>query len=418
MSGAILKQITGNQRTKLILIALFILVVLLMMPPSYQLLVKPRGKAFDWFPVWVGGRAILAGENPYGIETLHTIQQGVYGHIISLDKYQHGFPHPAHTAFVLLPFIVIPFSASVVLWVSLQIPLFMVTLLLGLDLLKWSVRPLVLFLLLIFMTLGFRYPINVYVLGQLAFFVLFCFVLSAWLFQKGHPRWAAVVLTCATIRPDLAFVAILLALFWVWRSLARNEFMITLLVSGLVFALLPTVFLGGFWPLIWINAIFSYGHNPNAIWPPELLPFVWMQGVLLVLMALWLARYVISAWRKPTFYNQAMLVSATALFEAIVVFQTGSYNLTFILVSALILLRFANSRWLQALIVPSLLMPWLYFTLEAVDERAHWLIFLLIPGQFILFQELLNYGKFIHSDSAPVRAKHLLSSADKSDTRH
>jgi len=376
------------------------------MLPSYQLLVRPRGGAFDWFWIWAGGRAILAGENPYGPETTRVIQLGVFGHIIPPDEYQHGFPQPAHIAFVLLPFIVFSFSSSVLLWVSLQIPLFMAIILLGFDLLKWSVRPLVLFLLIIFMTLGFRYPMNVYVLGQLIFFVLFCFILSAWLFQKGHPRWAAVALACATIRPDLALIAILLAFFLIWKSPRRNEFIIALAASGLVLAFLPAIFIG-FWPFTWINAILSYGHNPFATWPPELLPSAWMRIVLRAAMTVWLARYIMLAWRKPTFYTQSMLVSAAVIFWLVILPQTGSYNLTFILIPALIFLRYTNLRWLQVIIVLSLLMPWVYLGLGVTYEIFDKLVFLLIPGQFVLFQETLRYLNLAQLYSTTVDATHL-----------
>ena len=49
-------------KTLLILGCLFILIVALMTVPSYQLLVKPRGQAFDLFWIWAGGQAILNGE--------------------------------------------------------------------------------------------------------------------------------------------------------------------------------------------------------------------------------------------------------------------------------------------------------------------------------------------------------------------
>lgn len=374
-------------KTQLILAVMFIGIVLLMTIPSYQLLVKPRGEAFDLFWIWAGGQAVLSGENPYGPETTRIIQLGVFKKIIPPEDYQHGFPHPAHITFVLFPFTAPPFFWSILFWVSLQIPLFMVTLLLGFNLLEWSVRPATLFGLAILTTLGFRYPINVYILGQLIFFVMFFALLSIWLYQHDHPRGAAIALALTTIRPDLSLLAILLAFMMVRNSAKRTEFIATLLVCGLISLLLPALFIG-FWPITWLTAIFSYGSNPFATWPPELLPISWLGLALTGLLALWLVRTLSLAWRKARAYHYALAISATTLFGLISLPQTGSYSLTIALIPALILMHYAVSSWLQALIAVSLLTPWLYFSLGQSFDR---LIFLLIPLQFVIFQEIVVY---------------------------
>jgi general stress protein CsbA len=380
------KQNVIRRATPFLLVGLFIFSVALMMLPSYRLLVKPRGQSFDLFWVWVGGRFVLTGNNPYGPEATRAIQLGVFKKVIPPEEYQHGFPHPAYIAFVLLPFVILPFSWSVLLWISLQIPLFMIILLLGFDLLDWPIRPPLLFLLGFLTTFGFRYPINVYVLGQLTFFVIFCLLLSAWLFQRQNPRWAAVAMACATIRPDLSLPAIVLALILTWNSPRRNQFVTTLLGAGLVLAVLPVPFIG-FWPLTWINAIRSYGSNPFATWPPELLRSLWLMAVLLTGMTVWTGRHLFLSWQKPTLLHQRLMVSAMVLFSLIVLPQTGSYILTLVLIPALILLRYARPLWLRAIIASSLLMPWLYLMLGKHFET---LIFLLIPLQFVLFQEIVR----------------------------
>jgi hypothetical protein len=379
-------NLTVHQKNLIILIPLFVVIVALMAIPSYQLLVKPRGKAFDLFWIWAGGQAILRGENPYGPETTRVIQLGVFNKIIPPHQYQHSFPHPAHIAFVLLPFVALPFSWSIIIWLSLQIPLFMITLLLGFNLLNWSIRPFWLFVLTVLALMGFRYPINAYVVGQLTFFVIFCFVLPAWLFKENHLRWSAMVLTCTTIRPDLALLAILIALLLVRRSPQRVAFITTLLITGLIFSLIPVMFIG-FWPLTWLQALQSYGANPFATWPPELLP-LWLRVGLLLLLAAWAGRYIFLTWQNSNLKNNLFMTSALILFGLIVLPQTGSYNLTFCLIPAFILMRYARLPWLKGVIAASLLLPWFYFSLS---EPFDVLIFLLIPGQFILFQEIVRF---------------------------
>ena len=375
-----------NKGAIFISVGLFSLVVVLMMLPSYELLVKPRGQAFDWFWIWAGGRAVLTGQNPYGPETTQIIQLGVFRKIIPRDEYQHGFPHPAHIALVMLPLISLPFVWSVLLWLSLQIPLFMVAFFIGCQVLNYSMRPYLLFLLILLTSLGFRYPLNVYVLGQLTIFIIFCALLSAWLFQQQHPRWAAGVLACITVRPDLALLVILPAFILIRNSPRRNEFIITLLSVGLILALLPAIFIG-FWPIKWFNALGTYSDNPFATWPPELLPTFWLMAGLLVGMTAWLGRYISLVWQKPSYFHNNLMVSATILFGLIVLPQTGSYTLTLALIPAMILLCYARPLWLRIIIIISLLMPWLYFL---IGKPFDTLIFLLIPGQFIVLQEIVR----------------------------
>jgi hypothetical protein len=370
----------------LIALLLFMLTTILMLKPTLDLLIGPRGQSFDWLPIWAGGHAVLEGEDPYGPEVTRRIQLAVFRQVIPPEEYQHGFSNPAHLAFVLLPLMILPFSLSLLLWLSLQIPLFMVNLLLGLQLLKWPVRPLFLFLLTFLTLLGFRYPINVYVLGQLTFFVIFCMLLSLWLFQQGRPRWAAVALACATIRPDLSLLAILLSVLFLWGSPFRYPFFIALFLAGLVLALLPLFFIG-FWPLAWLEELQGYVNNPFATWPPQLLPWTWLRLVLQAGLMAWIGYYLWRAWREPTPFSRSLLVSAALLASLLLLLQTGSYNLTLALVPALILIRYARPTWLKALITLSLLAPWFYFWLGPAFDR---LIFLLIPGQFILFQFLVE----------------------------
>lgn len=385
MVDKFVKDLGTNRTTFLILVGLFIIAVLLMIAPSYHLLVKPRGQSFDLFWIWAGGQSILSGENPYGPETTRAIQLGVFKKVIPPHQYQHGFPHPAHIALVLLPFVITPFFWSVLIWLSLQIPLFLVTLLLGFKLLDWPVRPMILALLTLLALLGFRYPVNVYVLAQIHFFILFCFVLSIWLFEHGYPRWSAIALACTTIRPDLALPALVVAFLLTQKSPKQKEFILTLLVVGVIFLVLPAFFIG-LWPVTWIKAILSYGSNPFATWPPELLPSLWLRVVLIIGLIIWAARYIIQAWQHQTAYYQSLMISAVVMVSLIIFPQTGSYSLTFILIPAFILIRYARP-WLKIIITLSLLMPWVYFLL---DKPFDVLIYIFIPAQFILFQEMVR----------------------------
>jgi hypothetical protein len=82
------------------------------------------------------------------------------------------------------------------------------------------------------------------------------------------------------------------------------------------------------------------------------------------------------------------LIGAAILYGLIVLPQTGSYTLTLALIPAMILWYLAGPLWLKVILAASLLMPWFYFALGGPFDR---LIFLLIPGQLMIFQEMVRW---------------------------
>lgn len=373
------------KQTPLILAGLFIIITLLMMIPSYQLLAQPRGRSFDFYASWVGGRAMLSGQNPYGPEQTRQIQLGIYRQIIPPNQYQHGFALPAHTGLVLLPLMLLPFDWAILVWLGLQIPMFFAALLLGLHILDWPLSPRGLFGLALLTTLGYRYPLVAYSVGQMTIFVMLTLTLSAWLFGRGHPALAALALAGSTIRPDMALPALLLSVILTWRSPHRNRFWLALAAVSGGLLLIPILFTGDIWPLTWLQQVTAYGNrNPFNTWPPGLLPG-WAALLLAIGLLLWLIFYLHRAWQTPSALRLSLLTSAGVLSGLLLLPQTGAYTLSLALIPSLILLRYAFG-WLKVLIVVSLLTPWLYFWLDF--ERA---IFLLIPLQFILIQILVSY---------------------------
>ncbi len=377
----------SSRNTSIILAVLFLVITILMMIPSYQLLAKPRQQSFDFYSSWIGGRAILNGQNPYGPEPTRLIQQGIYRKIIPPDEYQHGFALPAHTGLVLLPLMLLPFEWAILIWLGLQIPMFFAALLLGLQILEWPVSPRGLFGLALLTTLGFRYPLVAYSVGQITIFVMLCVTLSMWLFGRGHPTLAALALAGSTIRPDMALPALLLSLILTWRSPHRKHFLLTLAAVGGGLLLIPILFTGDIWPLTWLQQVTAYGNrNPFNTWPPGLLP-TWAAALLAAGVLLWLMFYLRRVWLVPSARNLSLLTSAGILAGLLLLPQTGAYTLSLALIPALILLRYAPNR-LKILIAAGLLTPWLWFWLDF--ERA---IFLLIPLQFVAMQMLVSYSR-------------------------
>jgi hypothetical protein len=353
---------------------------------TWIFIVAPGGKGFDFYWIWAGGRAVLAGQNPYGAEVTRLIQAEALRAVQPVAGYQFEFSYPASVAVALLPLLALPFQAAVLVWNTLQLPLLAGALAAGLVTLGQRVRPASWAGLLLLGFLGFRYPAMVYTLGQLTLFILFCGVLAAWLYRRGHVRLAAVALALTSIRPDIGLVLTILALCLTWRAPRRSEFRITLIGTAAGLALLPMIFIG-FWPAAWLPILQNYADlNPYIRWPLSGLGSAGLGWLAAALCTAWAGASLWRAIRQPNPVNQRLAVSALVILAQLGLKQTGLYNLSYLLVPALILWSCARRPWLRGLILASLLLPWLYFGFAPAREVA----LLAAPLQFLILQMLVS----------------------------
>jgi hypothetical protein len=84
------------------LTGLLLVLWILLSAVSYWLLALPRQQRFDFYPRWVGSRAVLAGENPYTQEVTWRIQEGMFGRRLGPGEDEQRFAYPAIIAWILL----------------------------------------------------------------------------------------------------------------------------------------------------------------------------------------------------------------------------------------------------------------------------------------------------------------------------
>lgn len=354
---------------------------------AYYLLVEPRGGAFDFYWLWQGGRAILAGQNPYGSSTTEAIQWGVFGTTLPTTQYQQVYAYPAYAAFVLLPFILVAFPLAVSVWIALQIPMFFLAMMLGMDVLGQRLSPVQAAALTVLAILGFRYPTIALVLGQVTIFVLVCMISSAWLYKAGHPTLAGVSLAVAGIRPDVALIG-LFAFVLFSRPLSSLTGLIKgFLATTLILVAMPIALIG-FWPTEWFLAISTFATNPYSTWPLAFLGSPYLIFFVLITLLAWLASYVIPALKSPSPRATSLAVSALILVALLIVKQTGPYNLTYSLVPAAILITLDPRRKFRILVASTMLLPWVYFTFNLSSGRSD---LYLVPAQFVLIQEVASH---------------------------
>lgn len=62
---------------------------------SYWLVVVDNNHRFDFYPRWVGARAVLRGESPYSDAVTEDIQRGMFGRTLGPEEDQQRFAYAA-----------------------------------------------------------------------------------------------------------------------------------------------------------------------------------------------------------------------------------------------------------------------------------------------------------------------------------
>ena len=190
---------------------------------------RPRGNLSDLYPRWLGARELLIhGRDPYSPEVTREIQRGYYGREIDParpndPKDQVGFAYPIYVVFLLAPTVrmnfdvvrLLAFWFLTVLAVA-SVPLWEISL--GRRFCVW--RTVIAALLL----LG-SYPfIEAVALDQPLLFVAAFLAASFLARQQGWLVLSGVLLAITTIKPQVAFLPLMLMVMWVsgsWRARQR-----------------------------------------------------------------------------------------------------------------------------------------------------------------------------------------------------
>ncbi len=222
----------------------------------------------DLYPRWVGGRALLRGQNPYGPEAEAETHLVVYGRPRRPEEPQFGFYYPAYVVVLVGPLLLLPLETAVRVWGAVNLA---VLLTLGLVI-AWRVspRPPPVMFGLAFFSLGLFWPgvLNVTV-GQYGLAVVGLGALGWALLRAGRDLPAGAVLALATIKPSVSFLPIVLVLGW---AAARRRFGVlagfAVCLAGLVLA---TSILAGWWVDDFIRGLVGYQVNVGSAfvtWKP------------------------------------------------------------------------------------------------------------------------------------------------------
>lgn len=363
------RRINGDRYLAMIFLLSWVLISVL----SYFLVAVPNQNRFDFYPRWVGARAVLAGKNPYAQEVTWRIQEGMFGQRLNANEDQHRFAYPATIAWILLPFWLLPFSTAISLWCGLGLLILLILPVIVSNLLRWKIPSYQLGTLLLFSVLFYRYSINSYVLGQFTPFVLACLVGAWWAVAHDQPMLALSALVGVTIRFEMAPLVLAL-LFALWRRGQRRAVSMWFGLMGMLWLL--TDLRIGLWEFDFINNVTTYAGYARLLWPPLLLGPPWAALLAGGGVLVWGGWMLAQLCCVPGDARLSWEISVVVIMVLLLMPQTGNYTLLLGLVPIWVALwsdRDQASTWLMTSFI--LISPWAFYL-----------------GQFILpmpFEQLL-----------------------------
>src|SRR5208337_4207559 len=241
----------------------------------------PRGNLSDLYPRWLGARELLLhGRDPYSAEVTREIQAGYYGRPLDASRPadppdQQAFAYPVYVVFYLAPTIRLNFGIVQRAFFWSLVAATAGSVFLWLRVLDWRVAPSIQAAMLA-LTLGSVPVLQALKLQQLTLLVAAMCAAALALLAAGRPLGAGILLSLATIKPQLVLPLLLWLGLWSLSDLRRRyrwavSFSIGTVVLGLASEALLPHWIGRFW-----HAAVAYRQYAEAIPMLEaILPHPW-----------------------------------------------------------------------------------------------------------------------------------------------
>jgi hypothetical protein len=183
---------------------------------TYTLFTSRYAGGNDFYPRWMGGRALLReGMNPYSEAVTLRIQVGIHGRPAQHPGEDQGaFAYPPYSLLLFWPLCFIdnyPLARAIWLWVLLAG--LIAAAVLWMQVIRWRPRP-GLWMLTILWHVALYHNLRALVLGQFAVFVLLALMAALWAMQRGRDGWAGLFLALSTVKPPMVYLAIPWILLW------------------------------------------------------------------------------------------------------------------------------------------------------------------------------------------------------------
>jgi hypothetical protein len=361
------------EKSKSLFLFLFIAFWSLLSIASYQLIVEERHYRFDFYPRWVGSRALLQGESPYSDDITEQIQIGMFERKLNVDEDQQKFAYIAIIAFQLLPFWLLPFPFAVSLWIGLQLILLLCLPLFVWKILDWYPNLPSFITLILFSIILFRYPINSYLIGQFIPFCLASLVLAWWGISNGRYTIASIGLLLSLVRPEVVFIPVLFLLIVSW-DICKFRIIKNLSIGLAAIWTLTWVMIGP-WEVDYLNGLFSYSAYSAPVWPPLLINGTIFSSVFILVITTWAVWMILNVAMYSVKEKVGWLLCISAIFSLLTLPQTGNYTLILGLLVVWLVVGLPGKRTIISILISVILsLPWLFHLLPQAQASLEHLV--------------------------------------------
>jgi hypothetical protein len=249
-------ELLHSQRIRKLLLLLALVVGLVMVWQQDLVLYTPGwggAGSHDFIEYWASARLLLQGGNPYGRDEMLAVEQGA------------GWPgsmpvlmwNPPWTLALVLPLALLPFGIAALAWLLIQF-----VLILGSGALLWRYfapkdgRAWIGLLL----AAGFAPGLFALRMGQVSPWLLVGVTLFLWAVRRRRDFLAGGALALLLIKPHVAYLFLLAALWWAWQSQRRR-----ILISWLAVPVAAGSCVLLFAPDVWANYL-AAALQPPVYW--------------------------------------------------------------------------------------------------------------------------------------------------------
>jgi hypothetical protein len=282
------------------------------------------------------------GVSPYSDEAaLHT-QMAIYGRPARPGEDQNRLTYPFYSGLVHAPFVALDYPLARALYMVLLQAALLGGVIMALDLFRWRPSAWMLGLLLVWSLLFYPHARGI-ILGQFAIWGFFSLCGALYLLRRRRDGWAGALLTLATVKPTLVFLALPFLLAW---AVARRRWRF---VTGFL-GLLAVLALGGLivlptWIGEWIYRMGRYraytvGQSPVWLLTHRAWPTLGSAGEI-VIAALLLVGMLVAWWRALRPEGERRFhwtLGLTLVVSNLIVPRSATTNYVILLVTALWLL--------------------------------------------------------------------------------
>jgi Glycosyltransferase family 87 len=333
---------------------------------------------------WTAHEMFLHGRQPYTLEIAREIQTMIYGAPVSAmttgdpAELSGGFAYPLYVVFLMWPTLHLPFAAVQIIFACLFLGLTLLSLLLWLKALNWSLPPSGLATLALF-TLGSFPVLQGIKLQNLSLLAAFLVAATLASLVADHLILAGMLMAAATIKPQFVFLLLPWLVIWTiadWRK--RRSFVWSFLATMSLLILSSEWLVPGWIPhfleILRAYKQYTYGHSLLDVWfSPSIGPFVATAFILLAFVLCWRCRACLAN------STQFLLVASFVLATTLVVIPTlAPHTQLLLLPGFLLLLRYRQSLWLSSrtsrllLVAAWILAAWAWIAAFGLSVATIW----------------------------------------------